>query len=1012
MRHPLVASLACVLLIFTTAVFAADSVPQPKIDVQEFRLENGMLFLVVNRPATPQVACRLAIRAGAAFEETGKTGIAHLLEHMMFKGTKNFGTLDYQKDQQLQARIEAAYQQIRAEQQKREPDTELIRKKRAEMDRLRLEVQQIYVPQAFSSQLGKNGAVGINAFTTPDQTQYIASVPADMLEQWLSIISEQLFEPAWREFFVEKEVVQREWAFRYINNAAGAAWLDLNATAYTAHPYRNPVIGWKPDMSFYGTQDAIDFHRRFYNPANAVCVLVGDVTVSEARRLARIYFSRYPAGERSPEVVTAEPEQHGQRRSIRYLKGARTPHVRIGFHAAAMGTDDFYALDALTMVLSQGRGALLTQKLVNRGLAIDAWVYNPDNRFGGMVIFGGSPREPSGKEREKYGEGNRRAAYLEACEELEELLLDQVGQLKSSLVSQRELARIKKLNQRDFLERMRSNEDLAGTLATLEVQIGWHYLIGYLERMAAVSAEDIRRVARQYLRAENMSSVYVIPGGDPDRPPVVYNEVRTVSGSSAERTPRPRDLDNHSDFPTPEGWKHPLSFSRQPHRIEYPDPQRISVLDADVFFLPDDEMPLIEATLLVKAGEVDLDDSMAGLGDLLNQTLIRGGTESYSPSELATVLDENGIRLSVSVGEEETNISLSVISSDWDKGLDLLAELLTRPRFDAEVVDAAKAQILANLQRQAGDAQTVVMRESMILQFPGHPYGRDPLKALTALPNLTAEDLRQFIANYVVPSNMTVAVSGDIDSVRVRNGLTRLFGQLSNQDPPPRRLSEPPDAPPLLALIHKPGQVQSQVVMTLPGVKRTHRDYWKANLLVSIFGGNDSLMYKRLRDDLGLVYSAGFYQTYKWKAGLLLGYIGCKGDKTADAISETIAVMDRLRREVPPAELKQKRLDALNSFVFNVDTKSDLVTVIGRYALRNEPLDTLTLIQNAYFDASQQDLQRIAGELLKPGRLQITVVGDKTLPVNPADGSGLTLESALKKLAADLALPYEELPLR
>jgi len=129
---------------------------------------------------------------------------------------------------------------ILSEEQKRDPNQALIKEKLEEMDRLRQEVQKIYVPQAFSSQLGRNGAVGVNAFTSPDETQYTASVPTDMLEQWFCITSEQIFEPSWREFYVEKDVVKREWAFRYINNPAGALWLDLDALAYTAHPYHNP----------------------------------------------------------------------------------------------------------------------------------------------------------------------------------------------------------------------------------------------------------------------------------------------------------------------------------------------------------------------------------------------------------------------------------------------------------------------------------------------------------------------------------------------------------------------------------------------------------------------------------------------------------------------------------------------------------------------------------------------------------------------------------------------------
>ncbi|MBT8368620.1 MAG: insulinase family protein, partial [Deltaproteobacteria bacterium] len=311
------------LLLIASISPASTSTVDIQLNVKEFQLENGMLFLVVERPATPQVAARLAIRAGSALEETGRTGIAHLLEHMMFKGTKNFGTLDVAKDAKLQQQIEAAYQIILREQQKRSPDENLIRQKRAEMGKLRAEVQKIYAPQAFSSQLGKIGAVRVNAFTSKDQTQYITSVPSDMLEQWFSIVSEQIFEPSWREFYVEKEVVQREWAFRYINDPGGAAWLDLNAIAYTAHPYRNPTIGWKSDMEQFSTKAAIDFHQKYYNPANTVCVLVGDVTLAQAKKLAKTYFARYPAGTSAPETLTQEPPQQGPRKNIRFLKGAR-----------------------------------------------------------------------------------------------------------------------------------------------------------------------------------------------------------------------------------------------------------------------------------------------------------------------------------------------------------------------------------------------------------------------------------------------------------------------------------------------------------------------------------------------------------------------------------------------------------------------------------------------------------------------------------------------------------------
>ncbi|RJQ60900.1 MAG: insulinase family protein [Desulfobacteraceae bacterium] len=995
----------------TGASLAQDAGISLNLDVKEFHLENGMQFLVVERHTTPQVAARLAIRAGSALEESERTGIAHLLEHMMFKGTKNFGTLDYKKDAELQNRIEAAYQVILSEQRKRQPDRELIKAKRAEMEALRLEVQKIFVPKVFSAQLGKNGAVGVNAFTSRDQTQYTLSIPSDMIEQWFSIASEQLFEPSWREFYVEKSVVQREWAFRYVNDPEGAAWLDLHATAYTAHPYRNPTIGWKSDMERFNTLSAIEFHKKYYKPTNAVAVLVGDITVEEVKRLAGIYFERYPAGIRATEEVTAEPLQQGPRKSIRYLKGARTPLVRIGFHGARMGTDDFYALDAMSMILSHGIGGRFDQNIVNRGLAVQAWASNPDNRYGGMVVLGGSPNEPDALSNQNLSEEKRRQIYLEASEAFEKILLGEIEKLKTEKVTARDLERIKKLNRREFLERMRSNESLAGTLAALEVETGWQYLTSYLEKLEKVTAEDIQRVAWKYIRPDNQTSAYVIPGGDPDQPPEQYSEVRAIGASAAQRIEKPQEMGNHSIYPTPAGWKHPLSFERKPKKIEYPPAETEKIGSVPFFYLPDRELPLIDLTILLKAGSVDVDENRTGLTAMLDAMLLRGGTESYSPQELAAILDEKAIRISVSVGEEASSIHLSVLKSEWETGLHLLKEILTKPRLDPQVLSIVKNQAVTGLQRQGEDAAAVSTREAQIWLFKGHPYGRDPLLGLKTITGITGEDLKTYLRTYFVPSNMVFALSGDIGKEKAVIDLEAFLQNFPDAAVPERNLKEPPESKPVLALIHKPGQVQSQVTLGLRSVPRSHPDFWKISLLTSIYGGSDSILYQRLRDDLGLVYAAYFGQTYKWKTGYLVGYIGSKGDNTADAIEEALTLMQRLHGAVPEEEFKLKQLDTLNSFVFNVDTPAALANTYGQYYLRKEPLDTLEKIQEAYMSASKTEMERLAGQYLLPQKAVVFVVADRTIQVS-RDGKVISLKEDLEALSGRLGIPFQEIALR
>ena len=221
------------------------------------------------------------------------------------------------------------------------------------------------------------------------------------------------------------------------------------------------------------------------------------------------------------------------------------------------------------------------------------------------------------------------------------------------------------------------------------------------------------------------------------------------------------EFDNNSIYPTPSGWKHPLSFQRHPQKIRYPRADIFDVAETRVFYLPDTELPLIDLTIFVKAGAVDVEESKTGLTDLLSSSIVRGGTVNYAPAELAQVLDENAIQIGVSVSEEQSSIHLSVLKDHWEQGLDLLKEIITQPRFDSHVLKVAKNRGLVGLKRQGGDAQSVAIREGMIWHFNKHPYGRDPLQGFQTIPGITDADLRRFIQTYFAPSNMTI-VSGFI----------------------------------------------------------------------------------------------------------------------------------------------------------------------------------------------------------------------------------------------------------
>lgn len=981
------------------------------LPVKEFRLKNGMLFLVIERHTTPQVACRLVIRAGSSQEDAGKSGVAHLIEHMMFKGTKNFGSLNYRRQLQLEQKLNAVYLSLFKEKGKRNPNPEIIKKLEDNAFKIKQSIKRLYIPQVFSSQLARNGAVSINAFTSKDQTQYYMSIPSDMIEQWFSIVSEQIFEPAWWDFFTEKEVVKREWAFRYVNNPYSYSWLNLYSLAYMAHPYKNPTIGWQSDIERLILSDAKRFHRRYYCPKNTVVVLVGDVELERVKKLARIYFERYPPGERASELITQEPPQNGERRAIRYLRGAKTPVVQMGFHGPRMGTDDFYAMDVLTMILDRRRSARLYQDIINKGLATDVWASNPDNRFGTLTVLGGVPNEPEPQTKSSKDEISKEQ-YIKACRGLEELLLKEIDLIKRRGVTEKELKRVKKLAKMDFIESLRRNESIASRLANLEVQIGWRYLLTYIKRLEKVKAEDVVRVAKKYLKKDNMSVLYVVPGDKSiSKPPAVYVENRSGSPALARKMKLPIDEENHSVYQTPDGWKHPLSFTRTPHKINYPMAKIKKIGETTIFYLPDKEIPLVDLSILIKAGSVDVPEDKLGLSALIDKCLIDGGTEQYSPQKIAMLLDEKAIRLSVSVGEEMSVIRISSLKEEFQTAIRILEDILLNPGFDETVLNSAKEQIISGLKRQAGNALSVIEREAMIWHFRGHPYGRDPLKAINTIPHITRNQLKEFVKRYFVPGNMVFSVSGDIEYKDAVNILSSFINKIDGRPSLVRKLPPIPKTPPVLAFINKPGQIQSQIRILMNGLKRTEPDYWRLGFLVDLLGGEDSLIYNRLREDLGIAYATWFYQTYKWEAGIIKGYIGCKPSMTTDAIEETIRIINQLRGEIPPEKVEDKRLDILNGFVFNVDTPHELVNTYAGYYLRNEPLNTLERIQDIYLKINAQELKEIAKKYLNPSCIQIFIVADGAIRVKKGD-KFLSLKEDIKSISKKLNIPFQEIPLR
>ncbi len=457
--------------------------------VREEHLDNGLTLLLLERHASPTVSAYITFKVGGANENSNNRGIAHLLEHMLFKGTKTLGTKDYAAEKDLLEKIENVGSQIDRLKGDPEADPQQLERLRGELQILQQEHKSYVVKDEFSRIYAENGGVGYNAFTSKDQTTYLISLPANKLELWAAIESDRLSNAVLREFYTEREVVREERRRSYESSPSGLLYETLLANAYLLHSYRNPVIGWDSDIANLSLAEARGFFQRYYRPVNMVITLVGDFESEQALAMVKRYFGDLPSGVPVPRVTDLEPPQKGERR-VRIEFDAE-PSLSIAFHKPAMPNNDDYCADLLTDILAGGQTSRLYKRLVvEEQLASSVNIYGaPGSRYPNLLVIDVAPRHPH------------------TVEEVEAVIYAELDRLKQDPVTSQELIRARNRLITDNLRSMRSNNGLARLLSTYEALGGWRYLVDYAERIEEVDAAQLIAFANRYLVATNRTVV-------------------------------------------------------------------------------------------------------------------------------------------------------------------------------------------------------------------------------------------------------------------------------------------------------------------------------------------------------------------------------------------------------------------------------------------------------------------------------------------------------------------------
>ncbi|MEJ2471560.1 MAG: pitrilysin family protein [Desulfuromonadales bacterium] len=490
-----------IILLITTLLLVLPAVGLGSVNladkVIEHRFDNGLLLLVVERPETPIVSAYITIGVGSVDETSETRGVAHLLEHMLFKGTKTLGTTDYAKEKPLLEEIEAVGSRLDALRRQPDADPAQLAKLAQRLAELQAEHKKYVVKDVFSNIYAENGGVGYNAFTSKDLTTYLISLPANKLELWALIESDRMKNPVLREFYTERDVIREERRRSYDTNPARKHYESLIANAFEVHPYRNPIIGWHSDIANLSPQKTRAFLEKYYAPVNTVIALVGDVEAEAAIDLVGRYFGDIAPGTPVPPVTAVEPQQEGEKRVVTLFDAE--PRLAIAWHKPTLPHADDYVFDLIDMILGSGRTSRLYRALVEeQKLATSVSVFGaPGSRYPNLFVIEATPRYP------------HTPAELEAAIDAE------LARLQREPVDDAELNKVKNRLQTDQLRQLRSNSGLARLLTSYQSLVGdWRYLTNYASVIDTLTAADIQDVAMRYFTPANRTVVVLHREGE------------------------------------------------------------------------------------------------------------------------------------------------------------------------------------------------------------------------------------------------------------------------------------------------------------------------------------------------------------------------------------------------------------------------------------------------------------------------------------------------------------------
>jgi predicted Zn-dependent peptidase len=488
-------------------VLPAQEFRESQSKVSEFALPNGLRFIVMERHQAPVVSFHTLVNAGSAEDPAGQTGIAHMFEHLAFKGTESIGTRNWAAEKRALAAAEEVSDRLAAERNKG-PKADQGRIAALELDlKGAVDAAQAQAdPSEFSRAIQESGGVRLNARTTPDSSETSYSLPSNRMELWFLLESQRLTHPVFRDFYRERDAMLTEYRNNVETRALPKLQEALLATAIAAHPYRNPLLGWPSDAAQLRPADATAFFATYYVPGNMVMGIVGDVDPANVQRLAERYFGPIPAKPLPPEIRTGEPPQLGPKTVVLLANSANAqPYLLIAYKRPNETHRDDLAFDVIRTILADRTSGWLYKDLVEEkriAQGAEAVATFPAGRYANLFVFSVAPAQNHTPEEN-----------LKALDAV-------LARFESKPVDNETLERVKNTVRGRIARVMVSNQELAALLPQYQAVFGdWRRLFATTGELNRLTGEDLQRVAAEYFTPANRTVAYITNVAQPGTSP-------------------------------------------------------------------------------------------------------------------------------------------------------------------------------------------------------------------------------------------------------------------------------------------------------------------------------------------------------------------------------------------------------------------------------------------------------------------------------------------------------------